>query len=65
MLEDFTDLFMYVGFIGDKHGSMFYVRHRVDWALSRKGESESYYLICNTANPCHLGVYVLEESSEW
>lgn len=54
-----------VRFTNDQHGNICYVRHRVDWALSRKGESESYCLICITANPCHLWVYILEKSSEW
>lgn len=54
------NLFMYLGLTNDQHGSMFYVRYRVDWDLSRKGESKSYYLICSTRNPCHLGFKYLK-----
>jgi len=52
-------------FTSDQHGNICYVRDRVGWVLSRKGESESYYPICITANPCHLWVYILEKCSEW
>jgi hypothetical protein len=60
-----NNLLTCVRFTNDQHGNICYVRYRVDWALSRKGEYESYCLICITANPCPLWVCVLEKSSEW
>jgi hypothetical protein len=54
-----------VRFTSDQHGNICYVRYRVYWALIRKGKRVSYCLVCITANPCHLWVYVPEKSNEW